>query len=255
MIENRDDLSNGIALNSSMVHGSRIIGPAIAGILIYKIGEGYCFLLDGLSYLAVIAALLAMHVKPHLPPPVRRHPLHDFDEGLRYAFGSPPIRTLLLLVATVSLMGMAQSTLMPIVAGNILKGHARPSACCCAPAVAARFVGSIYLAARRTVVGLGRVIAAAVLILGLAIIAFSFFHPFVAVAAPAGGGGRNVADPKRFQQHHSANHRRRRQTRPHHEPLCRRLHWHGPLWRPLGRPRRHPPGRTAHPPSSAAWPA
>jgi Na+/melibiose symporter-like transporter len=148
MIENRDDLSNGIALNSSMVHGSRIIGPAIAGILIYKIGEGCCFLLDGLSYLAVIAALLAMHVKPRARPLVHRHPLHDFKEGLRYAFGSPPIRTLLLLIAIVSLLGMSQSTLMPIMANRILNGHARTFGMLLCASGCGAFVGSIYLAGR-----------------------------------------------------------------------------------------------------------
>jgi predicted MFS family arabinose efflux permease len=115
-----------------------------------------------------------MHVKPRARPLVHRHPLHDFKEGLRYAFGSPPIRTLLLLIAIVSLLGMSQSTLMPIMANRILNGHARTFGMLLCASGCGAFVGSIYLAGRRTVVGLGRVIAVAILLFGLAIIGFSY---------------------------------------------------------------------------------
>jgi MFS family permease len=173
MVENREDLSNAIALNSSMVHAARLVGPAIAGVLIYKVGEGLCFLLDGFSYLAVIAALLAMHVKFTVSTAPRKHPLREFTDGFRYAFGFAPIRTLLMLVAVVSLMAMSQSTLMPIMANKVLHGAERVYGLLLGASGFGAFVGSIYLASRRSVIGLGRVIAIALLTLGAGMIAFS----------------------------------------------------------------------------------
>ena len=127
-----------------------------------------------------------MHVRPHRKPTTHHHPLRDLHEGLRYAFGSPPIRTLLLLMATVTILGMAQSTLMPLMAvrlhGQVRGGERTYGFLLCASGCGA-FVSSIYLASRRSVVGLGRVIAAAVIILGLAIIAFSL-SPYLWLSLP-----------------------------------------------------------------------
>jgi len=173
MVENREDLSNAIALNSSMVHGARLFGPAVAGFLIYKFNEGICFLLDGISYAAVIAALLAMHVKPAIVARKGTRMLHSFTEGLRYALGFPPIRTLLALVAVTSLMIMSQSVLMPIFADKVLGGRERSLGMLLGASGLGAFMGSIYLASRRTVVGLGRVIAAACSMLGVGVMLFA----------------------------------------------------------------------------------
>ncbi|HEX2972118.1 MAG TPA: MFS transporter, partial [Tepidisphaeraceae bacterium] len=122
MIENHEDLPNAIALNSSMVNGARLIGPSIAGILIAWVGEGLCFLVDGFSYVAVVAALLAMRVKPR--PRVQNRQSHwvELREGVAYAFGFAPIRTVLIVASIVSIMGMSYTVLMPVFATQVLHG-------------------------------------------------------------------------------------------------------------------------------------
>ncbi len=200
MVENRDDLSNAIALNSSMVHGARLIGPAIAGILIFWFQEGVCFLIDGISYIAVIAALLAMRITPVVRTLRPEHPLRAFKEGLKYAFGFKPTRILLLLSAITSLMLASQSVALPIFADQVLgarqhaiatepvagdhavalqppgnkSGNARVYGLLLGCSGAGAFLGSLYLARRRTVLGLGRVIVWANLAMGVGLIVFSF---------------------------------------------------------------------------------
>jgi len=173
MVEAREDLSNAIALNSSMVHGARLFGPAIAGLLIYEFNEGICFLLDGFSFAGVIVALLAMRIKPATVARKGTRMLHSFTEGMRYALGFPPIRTLLALVAVSSLMAMSQSVLMPIVAVQILNGSERTLGLLLCAAGVGAFAGSLYLASRRTVVGLGKVIAGACCLMGASIMLFA----------------------------------------------------------------------------------
>jgi MFS family permease len=174
MVEDRDDLSNAIALSSSMVHGARLVGPALAGVLIYAFGEGYCFLIDGFSYLAVICALLAMRLRPHVRPPVTMHALKSLWEGWRYAFGFRPIRSLILIVAVASMTTMSQSTLMPLFAAQVLGGQERTLGLLLGASGLGALAGSLYLASRRTVVGLGRVIAGAGIAMGTGLILFSF---------------------------------------------------------------------------------
>jgi hypothetical protein len=115
-------LGNAIALNSSMVNMARLVGPALAGLIIGSVGEGYCFLIDGLSYLAVIASLVMMGVK--LSPVRQSHApmLKQLKDGWTYVSGFAPIRTILLLFALVSLMGMPFMVLMPIFASKVLHG-------------------------------------------------------------------------------------------------------------------------------------
>jgi MFS family permease len=173
MVEDSDDLSNAIALSSSMVHSARLFGPALAGYLIYAFGEGYCFLIDGISYLAVIGALVAMRVRPVARPISALRALASLREGLHYAFGFRPIRTLILLVAVTSLVATSQSTLMPIFAAQVLGGQERTLGLLLGSAGLGALVGSLYLASRRTVVGLGRVIAIACATLGVGLILFS----------------------------------------------------------------------------------
>ena len=130
MVEDRRDLGNAIALNSSMVNGARLLGPSIAGILIAVVGEGVCFLLNAVSYLAVIWALLAMRTPRTDRHGGAGHLLHRFKEGFSYAFGFAPTRYVILLLALVSLTGVPYQILMPLFARDVLHGgagHARLS--------------------------------------------------------------------------------------------------------------------------------
>ena len=173
MVERKEDLSNAIALNSSVFNGARLIGPSIAGLLIAAAGEGMCFLIDGVSYLAAIAALLAMRLPPWRKP-AHAPPIWDgVAEGLRYAFGFPPIRSMLLLLGLVSLMGMPYSVLMPVMAKNILRGGPHTLGFLMAASGLGALVGALMLAARNTVLGLGRVIVASGVTFGVGLAAFS----------------------------------------------------------------------------------
>lgn len=173
MVDDRQDLSNAIALNSSMVHTARLVGPSIAGILIYQVGEGMCFLIDGFSYLAVIGALMMIHVKPHIKV-AHRPAQQELREGVIYALGSPPIRALLILVATVSLMFTSQSVLMPIIAAKVLGGSERTLGLLLGASGAGALVGSLYLASRASVIGLlSKVVVPSSFILGFAFLLLS----------------------------------------------------------------------------------
>lgn len=173
LVERREDLANAIAINSTMINGARLIGPAIGGLLIARIGAGYCFLIDGLSYIAVIAALLAMTIKPWQVPVSNGNPLQQVKEGFIYAFSFPPIRAILLLSTLVSLMGLQNTILVPIFAEEILKGGAETLGCLMAASGVGALSGGIYLATRRTILGIGKLIAIAPAILGVGLIAFS----------------------------------------------------------------------------------
>jgi MFS family permease len=177
MVDRREDLANAIALNSTMVHAARLVGPALAGFLIYYVGEALCFLIDGVSYAAVIASLLLMRVALVVPPISEVGVLGQLKEGFRYAWGFVPVRVLLLLMALLSLTGMpALSVLMPIFAdelGGAGRGPQTLGLLMGASGLGA-LGGAVYLASRRSVVGLGAVIAAGSAVFGLAIIAFAF---------------------------------------------------------------------------------
>ena len=176
MVEEKEDLGNSIALNSSIVTGARLFGPSIAGILIALVGEGVCFLLNGISYLAVIAALLAMKIPPRISKPIRSRGLGGMKEGFIYAFGFTPIRVILLLLALVSLVGMPYAVLMPVFAKNILHGGPHALGFLMGAAGLGALIGAFYLASRNTVLGLGRMILLGACIFGMGLIAFSFSH-------------------------------------------------------------------------------
>jgi len=171
MLDRREDLTNAIALNSSMVNGARLIGPSIAGLLIAAAGEALCFLLNGLSYFAVIAGLLMMRVQPNARVGRQTAVLENLREGFRYAFGFPPIRSLLLLLALVSLTGASYTQLLPIFAQQILHGDARTQGFLISAAAVGALAGALYLAGRRSVRGLGRLIACASAVFGAGLIA------------------------------------------------------------------------------------
>jgi len=173
MVEDPADLGNAIALNSSLVNAARLIGPSVAGLLITAVGEGYCFLIDGFSYMAVIASLLAMVVAARPAKKIEQSVLAELREGWDYIRGFQPIWSILLLLTVVSLVGMPYTALMPIFAGQVLRGGPHTLGFLMAAIGVGALLGAITLAARRTVRGLGRVIPTASAVFGAGLIAFS----------------------------------------------------------------------------------
>ncbi|HXA75769.1 MAG TPA: MFS transporter [Candidatus Acidoferrales bacterium] len=173
MVEEKEDLGNAIALNSSMVNIARLVGPSLAGAVIAVSGEGYCFLADGLSYLAVIASLIAMRgVKP---TGVKRHTgsmLVQLKEGWTYVSTFAPVRTILLLFAIVSLMGWPFTVLMPVFAAKILRGGPHTLGFLMGAVGVGALVSAISLAMRKTVLGLGRMIPLSAGAFGVGLIFF-----------------------------------------------------------------------------------
>jgi MFS family permease len=178
----REDLMNAIALNSSMFNGARVIGPAIAGILVAKIGEGWCFFANGISYIAVIVGLLLMKVAC----PGRSNsdsPLADIIEGFHWVSHTGPIRALLLLLGLVSLVGMPYTVLMPVFADRILHGGARGLGILMGFTGIGALLGALTLALRTGVKGLGRLVSICCAGFGVSLIAFSFSQHFWLSAA------------------------------------------------------------------------
>ncbi|MCS6954080.1 MAG: MFS transporter [Bryobacterales bacterium] len=169
----REDLMNAIALNSSMFNSARVVGPAIAGLIVARVGEGWCFLLNGLSYLAVISALLAIRSKRvdvvKEPAPASA----VIIEGFRFAWQTRPVRALLLLVGAVSLLGSSYSVLMPVFAGSVLGGGARGLGLLMGASGAGALAGALTVAGRRGVKGLGRWVAASCAGFGVAVAFFA----------------------------------------------------------------------------------
>ena len=173
LIEKREDLGNAIALNSTMFNAARLLGPSIAGILIAALGEGMCFLLNGISYLAVIGSLFAMTIRPRIKKVRRAHVVEELREAFSYSFGFPPIRSILLLLALVSLIGMPYTVLMPVFAKDVFHGGAHTLGFLVGASGIGALAGTMYLASRRTVRGLGKVIAVSASLFGAGLIAFS----------------------------------------------------------------------------------
>jgi MFS family permease len=179
-IVDRADLANAIALNSTMVHGARLVGPALAGLLIHSVGEALCFFLDGISYVGVIAALVMITVHAVPRPPRDTSIWTDLVEGFRYVWGFRPIRALLLLMAITSLAGVpALTVLMPIFAdalggsGSGGDAGARTMGLLMGASGLGALCGAIYLASRHSVVGLGKVIVTAAIVYAVALVGFS----------------------------------------------------------------------------------
>jgi MFS family permease len=172
MIEDRADLPNAIALNSSMVNGSRIIGPSIGGALIAAFGEGWCFLIDAISYVAVLGTLFAMRVEPAPRAAAGTRMLHELRAGYDYVSRFAPVRTMLLLLALVSLMGMPYTVLMPAMARETLGGGPDALGFLMTASGVGALTGALYLASRKSVVGLGRAIVGATLLFGAGLGAF-----------------------------------------------------------------------------------
>ena len=184
----KGDLMNAIALNSSMFNGARVIGPAIAGILVARIGEGWCFAANSISYIAVITGLLLMKV--HCAPRVSSHsPIEDIIEGFRWVNQTRVIRALLLLIGLVSLVGMPYTVLMPVFADKILHGGARGLGILMGATGVGALFGALTLAAKTGVKGLGRWVAITCATFGISLFLFSFSTSFwlsAALLLPAG---------------------------------------------------------------------
>jgi MFS family permease len=194
MVDDRADLPNAIALNSSMVNLSRVIGPSIGGVIIAAVGEAWCFLIDGVSYLAVIASLLAMRVAIKSTTRVTAPLREELRAGFRYVTEFAPIRNALLLLALVSTMGMPYTVLMPAIARNVLHGDSHTLGFLMTASGLGALAGALYLASRRTVVGLGSVIAVASVAFGAGLVLFSFSRNLALSLAvlPIAGGGMMV---------------------------------------------------------------
>ena len=174
MVGGREDLANAIALNSSTFNAARLVGPSVAGALIAVAGEGVVFLLNGVSYVAVIAALLAMRLPPRPPVSGPAAPAwRNLHEGVAYATRSAPIRSILLLLSLVSVTGAPYAVLMPVFAADVLHGDAHTLGFLVGSIGVGALCGALLLASRRTVRGLGRWIVVAVSAFGTALLAFS----------------------------------------------------------------------------------
>ena len=173
MVEDRADLPNAIALNSSMVNASRIIGPSIGGVVIAAVGEGWCFALDALSYVAVIASLRAMRLVPRLRQPRETRMREELAAGYRYVTRFVPVRSALILLSMVSVMGMPYTVLMPAISTNVLHGGPNTLGFLMTASGAGALAGALYLASRRSVLGLGRAMAVASTTFGVGLVAFS----------------------------------------------------------------------------------
>ena len=184
----KEDLMNAIALNSSMFNGARVIGPAVAGILVARIGEGWCFAANAISYIAVIAGLLLMKV--HCAPRVSEHsPIEDIIEGFRWVNQTRVIRALLLLIGLVSLVGMTYTVLMPVFADKILHGGARGLGILMGATGVGALFGALTLASKTGVKGLGRWVGFTCAGFGVSLFLFSFSTSFwlsAALLLPAG---------------------------------------------------------------------
>jgi len=170
MVTNREDLSNGIAINSSIVTMARLLGPSLAGLVIGWSSEAWCFLVDGISYIAVIASLIAMRLNSE---PIQRNPASTWTqlkEGWDYVTTFLPIRTILLLFALISLMGIPYVVLMPIFAAQVLHGGPHTLGFLMGAAGAGAMISALSLAARKNVRGLFRMIPAAAILFGLGLI-------------------------------------------------------------------------------------
>jgi MFS family permease len=173
MVGKKEDLGNAIALNSLVFNSARLIGPSIAGILVALFGEGICFLMNGLSYIAVIAALLGMRITHRVMVHQDKHILQGLKEGVQYAFSNKVIRSILLLTGLVSMMGMSYVVLMPVFAKDVLHGDANTLGFLMGSTGLGALMGAFFLASRKNTKGLNAVVFFTTNIFGMGLIAFS----------------------------------------------------------------------------------
>jgi MFS family permease len=178
MVENKADLGNAIALNSMMFNGARLIGPSIAGLVIAAAGEGVCFLINAVSFLAVIASLFAMKNIPKPRAARKSRVLQELRTGIAYVYGSVPIRSILMLIALVSLLGMSFVVLMPVFAKEVLHGGPHTLGFLMGATGVGAVTGALFLASKKSAAGIERIIPAAAGIFGAGLIALSRSRSF-----------------------------------------------------------------------------
>lgn len=178
MVEKKEDLGNAIALNSLMFNGARLIGPSIAGVLLAAAGEGICFLINGFSFMFVILSLVLMKLDKKETEQRDTDIRNELREGFRYTFGFLPIRHLILLLGLVNLLVMFYSTLMPVFAKEILEGDSHTYGFLMGAAGFGALMGALFLASRETVLKLGRLVPAAVIVFGTSLVILSFSRSF-----------------------------------------------------------------------------
>jgi len=174
MLDDPRDLPNAIALNSFLVNGARLIGPTLAGFLMGWFGEGICFLVNAVSFGAVVIALLAMRLRPRPRRVHATHPLRDLKDGFLYVAGSPPIRAVLLLMGLLSLLAIPYTVLLPVFAREVLGGGPHTMGFLVSAGGVGAVVGAVFLASRRSLLAIPRLIAAASAVFGIGLIAFAF---------------------------------------------------------------------------------
>jgi MFS family permease len=175
----REDLMNAIALNSSMFNGARVVGPAVAGILVAAIGEGWCFFANAVSYIAVIAGLLMMRITIPAARAASGSAVQNIVEGFRFVTRTAPIRALLLLIGMVSFTAMPFTTLMPLFADRILHSGARGLGILMGASGVGALIGSIALAARQSLRGIGRWVAVSSITFGVMLVLFAYSRSIV----------------------------------------------------------------------------
>jgi MFS family permease len=178
MVERKENLSNAIALNSLMFNAARLVGPAIAGLIIAYTGEAVCFTLNGVSYFAVILSLLVMNVKAQEKAPGNPHVWEKLREGFVYAYGFFPIRQILIILSVMNLMGSSYSVLLPVYTKEVLGGESGTYGFLVASAGVGALLATIFLARRKSILGLGRMIGVASGIFALGLAAFSLSRIF-----------------------------------------------------------------------------
>ena len=178
MVEKKEDLGNAIALNSLMFNGARLIGPSIAGLMLATTSEGFCFLLNAVSYVFVIISLLMMKLKVKSVKEKGTRILKELKDGWVYTFGFQPIKHLIIMLGISSLMGMSYSVLMPVFAKEILHGGSHTFGFLMGAAGFGALSGALYLASRKTVIKLGSIVPASALLFGTGLIILSFSRVF-----------------------------------------------------------------------------
>jgi MFS family permease len=178
MVEHKEDLGNAIALNSLMFNGARLIGPSIAGVMLATTSEGVCFLLNAISYIFVIVSLMRMKLHITRIHKKEERILEELGEGLRYTFGFAPIKHLLILLSISSLMGMSYSVLMPVFAKEVLHGGSHTYGFLMGEAGFGALMGALFLASRKSVLKLGRIVPSSAILFGSALLGLSFSRLF-----------------------------------------------------------------------------
>ncbi|MBN2092179.1 MFS transporter [candidate division KSB1 bacterium] len=178
LVERKEDLGNAIALNSSMFNGARLIGPSIAGFLIKAIGEGWCFIINGISFLAAVVALVLMHFKQQKLKNKSNHFYEELKEGVKYSFEFTPIRTILIYTSIVSFVAMPYAVLLPIYAKDVIHGGPETLGFLMGAIGVGALVGAFFLASRHNINGTGQIISLGGTIFSIGLLVFSFSQHF-----------------------------------------------------------------------------